>query len=697
MPSFPVRWLTWVGALLAAAAGAWAQAADAPMEARPTARARIEALEKQLESAAPAERFELRMKLARAVSNADKALAHAAAAAAVAGSPHEKLTAELELARIERRKGLDEDAIRRAAAGEAEAARWNDDGLRLRFLTFMAHTELRAGRRPAALEAVQRALGLLARLPESEAHAAVYNAAGLVSARAEQWEESKAYFERAIESARRHGDHEMVATAAINLGNSLSDHGRNAEAMAAYDVAQAACEAAGGWPAAEANTKLNRAMIHADEGRAEEALALAREALEIHLRLGLRPNIANARRTIAAALRLLGRPAEAKRELERGLAVVEAVGTPVALASYYGEFALVQEALGDFRAALDYTRRATELREKMVNEASRKRLAELRERFDAVRRDQALVELQRKQAAHETELARARWEKLALGGAATVAVLLTAAVIVFQRQRLKARNAVLAEALRARAAAEDADRMKTRLLGVAAHDIRAPLASVSHAVGHLRATRQLGAVDDLLASIQGQLNRVIGHARDFLDIAALESGKLVLNCDRVDLADLVRAVAEEQQWLARSNGQWLVTAIPDGLAAWAEVDTNRFRQVLNNLVDNALKFSPQGSRVTLAIEPAGGWWRLNVRDQGPGLSVEDVKRLYEPFERASARPTNGQTSHGYGLSIAFEIVRLHGGRITVESPSDGGAIFSVELAVAQPDATVPRGAESAAI
>jgi signal transduction histidine kinase len=111
-------------------------------------------------------------------------------------------------------------------------------------------------------------------------------------------------------------------------------------------------------------------------------------------------------------------------------------------------------------------------------------------------------------------------------------------------------------------------------------------------------------------------------------------------------------------------------------------DADRIREAIDNLVSNAVKYSPIGGAIDLLVGREGGGIIVQIRDQGAGLSPEDISRLFGRFQRLSAKPTAGETSTGLGLSIVKRIVDLHGGRVTVESLGPGqGATFKMSLPV----------------
>jgi signal transduction histidine kinase len=112
----------------------------------------------------------------------------------------------------------------------------------------------------------------------------------------------------------------------------------------------------------------------------------------------------------------------------------------------------------------------------------------------------------------------------------------------------------------------------------------------------------------------------------------------------------------------------------------ASVDADRVRDAIDNLVSNAIKYSPIGGEIDVEVGREGDSIMVQVKDQGAGLSPEDISRLFGRFQRLSAKPTAGESSTGLGLSIAKRIVDLHGGGITVQSPGPGqGATFIMKL------------------
>lgn len=234
------------------------------------------------------------------------------------------------------------------------------------------------------------------------------------------------------------------------------------------------------------------------------------------------------------------------------------------------------------------------------------------------------------------------------------------------------------EAEEHRRIAEEADALKTELLGIAAHDLRNPLQLVSGLSELMSQGLATGPkVAEFSQAVHDASRRMLEIVNSLLTTAALDRG-LELRRSTVDVARLAAAVLDEYGAKAAGKGQRLLLQAEEDCAA--VVDHDRIRQVVDNLVSNAIKFSPRGTDVHVVVRGQKGGVRLEVRDHGPGLSEDDLRRAFGRFARLSARPTGGEAATGLGLSIVKGLVELHGGRVWAESEGPGhGAAFIVEL------------------
>jgi two-component system phosphate regulon sensor histidine kinase PhoR len=168
---------------------------------------------------------------------------------------------------------------------------------------------------------------------------------------------------------------------------------------------------------------------------------------------------------------------------------------------------------------------------------------------------------------------------------------------------------------------------------------------------------------------------------ELLDLSRIESGGAVVHLDDVDLGALAASSAERLRLFAERQGVELVSEIPDGLPP-IRGDEARLGQVFLNLVHNAVKFSPNGGRVTISVADAGDELVASVRDEGVGIPRLAIPRIFERFYKVDrARVRGGGT--GLGLAIARHVVDQHGGRIWVESEEGRGSTFAFALPLAR--------------
>jgi signal transduction histidine kinase len=224
---------------------------------------------------------------------------------------------------------------------------------------------------------------------------------------------------------------------------------------------------------------------------------------------------------------------------------------------------------------------------------------------------------------------------------------------------------------------------RTDLVGNVSHELRTPLTAIKGLVETLRD----GAVDDLekrdtfLASIEGETDRLIRLVNDLLLLSRADSQALVLHHERFDAGELARDCAAE---LAATAAARHVTIAVDASPVRVNADPDRIRQVLVNLLDNAVRYSPPEQRVSIGVATTADGVAITVHDNGPGIPAADQARVFQRFYRADrsrAREARGAAGAGLGLAIARALVEAHGGRITVVSDQGRGTTFRFVLPV----------------
>lgn len=228
-----------------------------------------------------------------------------------------------------------------------------------------------------------------------------------------------------------------------------------------------------------------------------------------------------------------------------------------------------------------------------------------------------------------------------------------------------------------------ANQLKTEILGTVAHDLKNPLAVIlgrTEMLGDMIAARpqpteamhaQIGHIRDTARRLTGMIESLIADAMN-------DAHDITLRRELLDVAALAREVSQANAPLAETKGQTLRSEIPDSLTLHG--DAERLREAMDNLISNAIKYSPPGGEIVVTVTREADDTVYAVRDHGPGLSPEDIGRLFGRFQRLSAKPTAGEGSTGLGLSIVKRIAELHGGRATAETHApEPGSTFAIRL------------------
>jgi two-component system CheB/CheR fusion protein len=239
----------------------------------------------------------------------------------------------------------------------------------------------------------------------------------------------------------------------------------------------------------------------------------------------------------------------------------------------------------------------------------------------------------------------------------------------------------LEEELRRRAAdLVDADRRKDEFLAMLAHELRNPLAPLMNAAALLAVSgddpRVLRAARELITR---QVRHVTRLVEDLLDVARITSGKIELRRAPMDLAAVVRLAVDDATPGAVARRQRLVVDVA-GDACWVHGDAVRLAQVVGNLLDNAIKYTPEAGRVSVGLRREDGLAVLHVRDSGVGMSGPLVERAFDLFAQGARALDRGESGLGVGLTLVRRLVELHGGRVTATSEGPGkGSEFVVRL------------------
>ena len=365
-----------------------------------------------------------------------------------------------------------------------------------------------------------------------------------------------------------------------------------------------------------------------------------------------------------------GRRSSSFATYEKALHLAERIGMRKEIATAAGALYGLNKDDGKHAEALRYLELFKATGDSIFNDKNSKRIARLEAEFAFEKERQELLHASEKRdLQYAQESARLRLEQnITIIGLIFLALtLLVVTHLYFQKQRANRQLHVL-------------NTEKNKLIGMVAHDLHSPINQVKGLVGLIKMDgKGLNAhQNEYLDIITSSCDRSTNLIERILDVSAIESYKLNLKVEEVELNGVLELIAKNFDQWARKKKIDLRTHLTEG-PALLKTDRNYLIQILENLVSNALKFSAPETTVEMNLERVASKFRLSVKDQGPGLSEEDQHNLFKPFSQLTPKPTAGETSTGLGLSIVKKFTEALDGKIWCESELGKGTLFVVEI------------------
>ncbi len=495
-----------------------------------------------------------------------------------------------------------------------------------------------------AMECFDQALPKYEELNYTIGIAATTSNIGHISVISGELELALDYFKKSLLLYRSIDETRGAASVLVSIGNVYATLNAQTEALKCFRESLALYERTKDIQG-KAVALRNVGSVYAALGEASEALSHYQQSLTIMREVGDKRGEASVLLALAN-LYLKSEDVEQhfsliKSYLDSALPLVESIKAKALIYEIHRSYAEMYEQTGDYKSALFHHKAFLNVKESLMSEEARKKL-----------RNQQIANAIEK-SEKEAEL-----------------------------YRLK--NQELSEANRALKELND---LKTELMGIAAHDLKAPLQSIMTFAELIQASSDdKASVEEFSQNIFNASERMFNLVKSLLQSTAIELGKIELNSHVANVSSLVQNTVEQNLPKAHSKAQEIHSDIAENLLA--NIDSERLTEVLDNLVSNAIKYTPPGKKIFVKCEKkpsqrlqqSGDSVIVSVKDEGQGLSEDDMQKLFGRFQKLSSQPTGGEHSSGLGLYISKKYIEMMGGKIWAESEGkDKGATFFIEL------------------
>ncbi|MFZ4620858.1 MAG: ligand-binding sensor domain-containing protein [Bacteroidota bacterium] len=225
----------------------------------------------------------------------------------------------------------------------------------------------------------------------------------------------------------------------------------------------------------------------------------------------------------------------------------------------------------------------------------------------------------------------------------------------------------------------EANDAKSQLLSFVAHDLKTPLITINSIAQEIKKFEVDVHFRGYLELVEQNSKRIVTLISEILNITAIESGKFQFTMEPMNIADIAGLVVDGYQVAAVRKEQQLKYVVDDNEQCMVMADSSKLQEAMENLVNNAIKYSPRGAEIGVFVGRKDNIVRFSVSDQGPGITEQEQQQLFKKFSVLTAKPTGGEIATGLGLAIVKEIIDAHKGKIFVESTPPKGSTFVIEL------------------
>lgn len=450
---------------------------------------------------------------------------------------------------------------------------------------------------------------------------------------------------------------------------------------------------------------MNKGQILVEQGKYLSALPYLINAVKFLMSVDNKFDAAFALQLTAIVYREKGKKEQAFAYLNDALKLAQEIDSKADISEIYKQFYLTYEREGEIYKAFTFYKKYEAYKDSVFNESKSLQMAAMQSLHDAESKDKEIDLLKRNEQMREENLKQQQFLTIFLLSSFILSGLI--ALILYRNNRNKQKiNQILArqngEILRQQEEInaqkenialqnEQLERKnhdllflneeKNHLIGIVAHDLRNPLSQIKGLVNLLQLPEEdisKEEKEEYSRLVKSAIERMTQMINKTLDVNAIDSQKVNLSKEKLNIASILNTVCDGFENAAKAKSIQLIREITFPLFA-ANLDKNYLTQIFENLISNAIKYSPTHKSVSIKALYKEGVVRIEVQDEGQGISEADMKKMFGKFQQLSAKPTKGEASIGLGLSIVKKYVEAMNGKVWCESEVGKGANFVVEF------------------
>lgn len=530
------------------------------------------------------------------------------------------------------------------------------------------------GNYPEALKSYFASLKIFEEIGHKKGVVHAYNNIGVVYKNQGKYPEALKNHFAALKIYEEIGDKHGVGMSYNNIGNIYNLQGKYPEALKNHFVSLKIKEELG-HKQEIAGSYISIGVIYKGQDKYPEALKNYFAGLKIYEEIADKSGIANSYNNIGLVEHKLNRPVSAKKHYEKALALAKEIGINSLVRDIYYNFTLADSALSNYKDAYENYKQYITLRDSLINQENEKKSLQASMGY----------EYEKKEAVIQAELKTKKLQRNVAATGLGLTLVLTVFIVYFFRLRnksLKIEKQNLELQGREMETIKQTEQFKSRFLANISHEFRTPLTLIN---GHLEVLKENGRKEDFSHFNEMEQNgkRLLTLINQLLDLSKMESGQYKLQYKKGNVLNETSMLVQSFHSYAEQHGISMLLEQTENAKALSEnpfiYSSEALAVIITNLISNAIKYTPSGGSVTATIDYRDNKLFVTVADTGEGIAAEHLPKIFDRFYQVDEPEQRSYAGSGIGLALVKELAILHGGNVTVESPAQGGSVFTLWL------------------